>query len=247
MARAVNPRLGDDGYSRQVLPPVRLYKRQVEPLMHYFSAAPSVTVAQLRRYLSEVGTQHRKGADRGALVFTRAEARAALDHVLALPLITSQDIMLLNGRAFDAVFNELLTTVPAPLEDDTVFDQLLRDQLDTALLRSACENARTGFVGRRGPDLDHALYACAANLCHLFEVLTGTRVTLSNKNSEGDYRQIPASDGARFVREALILITGRDNPKRGTRARSAANNCIEFYISTRSARMVQTLRTTVPI
>lgn len=45
----------------------------------------------------------------GALVFSRAEARAALDHVLAPPLITSQNIMLLNERAFDAVFKELLS------------------------------------------------------------------------------------------------------------------------------------------
>lgn len=244
MPRAVNPRLGDDGYSRTALPPVRLYMRQVEPLMRYFTAAPAVTVAELRRYLSEVGTQHRKGADRGALVFSRAEARAALDHVLALPQITSQDIMLLNGRAFDAVFNELLMKVPAPLDDDTVIDQILRDQFDSSLLRSACEDARTSFVGKRGPDPDNSLYACAGNLCHLFEALTGTRVTLSNKDTYGDYKEIPASDGARFVREALMLITGRDNPDRGERAKSSSNTCITFYIANRSKRAVQTHRTT---
>lgn len=244
MPRAVNPRLGDDGYGTAALPRVRLYKRQVDALMRYFEKTPSVSVTQLTRYLSEVGMQHRRGADRGYMAISRAEARAALDYVLKLPVITGEDIMLLNGRAFDAVFNELMMTAVVHGDDDSVFDQIFRDQLDPACLRAACEAARMSFVGKRGPDPDNALYACAADLCHLFEVLAGTHVTLSNKDTYGDYRQIPASDGARFVREALILITGRDNLERGERAKSAANDCIAFYISNRSKRPVQTLRTT---
>ncbi len=245
MPRAVNPRLGDDGYGEAALPRFRVYKRQAEPLMHYLKKAPSVSVTQLTRYLSEVGMQHRRGADRGYAVISRAEARAALVYVLKLPIITADHVMFLNERALDAVCNELMMTkVVGGDDDDSLVSQLLQNRIDPAVLRVACEAAEKKFAKKSGPDPDSALYACTENLCHLFEALTGTHVTLSNKDRYGDYREMPASDGARFVREALILITGKDNPERGERAKSSSNTCIAFYISNRSKRAVQTHRTT---
>lgn len=210
--------------------------------MRFFTNASSVTLIELTRHLSEVGMQDRKGAGRGASAFTRAQARKALDQTLKRPTISAEDIMFLNERALDAVFNELILLAVG--SNEFLIDQLLADKIDPETLRTACEAARKKLIEKSGPDPDAAMYACTEDLCHLFEIITGNPVTLSNKEPCGSYKQTPASDSAQFVREALILITGRSNEERGRKAKSAATRCIEAYISNRSKRLVHTRRTT---
>ena len=66
MARAVNPRLGDDGYGDDPLPDPKICAQEVEPLLVHLGASSKESLASLTQALAEIELQYFKGAKRGA-------------------------------------------------------------------------------------------------------------------------------------------------------------------------------------
>lgn len=242
MPRAVDARLGDDGYGLGAIPRFRILRRQVDPLLKFFPDRAGLSPASLMHALSAIGTQYRKGAGRGADAFTRAQARKALDMVLALPTVACRNVLLLNGRAEDAAVNELMMVAGRWQVGDCVYDKLHAEQLDPAFLRSACEAARDRIIATKGADKNGALLHCASQLCEFYEEAAGARITLSNRKSR-TYTQIPRSNGAQFVCEALMLIAGRGDQTMKMKLPSTASGLIRAWIETRSLRPVHIPRT----
>ena len=242
MPRTVDARLGDDGYGLGAIPRFRLSRRQVDPLSKHFPDRARLSPAALMHALSAIGTQYRKGARRGASAFTRAQARKALDMVLALPTVTCRKVLLLNGRAEEAVINELMMVTGRWQVGDCVYDKLHAEQLDTELLRFACEAARDRIIATKGADKNAALLHCAGQLCEFYEEAAGVRITLSNRESRA-YTQTPRSKGARFVYVALILIAGRGDEVMKKKLPSNASGLMRAWIETRSRGPVHIPRT----
>lgn len=232
MARAVNPRLGEDGYGLAPLPSSRLSEQEVKPLLEYFGARSTVRLTDLTQWLAEIELQYFKGADRGADAFSRAEARAALDHVLKQAKVTCHDVICLNERAIDAVINELMMTLKAPKKGGGVVERFYANQLRRPAVRAACEAARVRLVDTHGPDRNFAMAHCVSQLCELYESLAGTKITLSNKGEHLAYVEAPCSIGGEFVFEALKLIAQpSDRHAEQTLARAASRyirDWIEF-------------------
>lgn len=192
MARAVNPRLGDDGYGDDPLPDPKISPQEVKPLLAHIGASSKVSLAKLTEALAEIELQYFKGADRGADGISRASARAALDHVLKMPTIAIDEVRLLNERALDTIVNELMMLKGIWKKSDRVVEKLFAGEIAPEILRGSCEAARTRLTNTTGPDKDFALSLCVSQLCKLYETVTNTRITLSNRASSSPQSRTPS-------------------------------------------------------
>ena len=97
MPRAVDPKLGDDGYEQDIGADLALTPESVELLMALLDPEQSIDAEELAHILSALGMDYRRRAKRGAGAFSRAQARAALDTVLKLPAVTCHAVVSLNA------------------------------------------------------------------------------------------------------------------------------------------------------
>jgi len=244
MARAVNPRLGDDGYGDDPLPDPKICAQEVEPLLVHLGASSKESLASLTQALAEIELQYFKGAKRGADGISRASAGAALDHILKMPTITIDEVRLLNERALDAIVNELMILKGIWKKGDSVVEKLFAGKIAPEILRSACVASRTRLTNTDGPDKDFALSFCVSQLCKLYETVTNTRITLSNKGEHLAYVGAPCSAGGTFVFEALKLIVRPADAHAKDAMGRAASRYIRGWINQRRRpKAVQTSRT----
>lgn len=208
MPRAVNPKLGDDGYAGDPVRDWKLVASDVLPLVSHL-AETSLDAPELAQLLSGIGAEYHRRADRGADAFTRAEAREALDVILALPSLTAHAVISLNERALSAVHEQLMMMRGIWVKGDSPIEMLYGDQLPAETLRSACQAAREKLAAGNGPYQYTALHICADELCGLYEWLTGRLVKLSNKTGENlEYSRAPCTPSGLFVYRAIELIIG---------------------------------------
>lgn len=233
MARAVNPLLGEDGYGDDPLPDPKICPQEVKPLLAHIGASSKVSLAKLTEALAEIELQYFKGADRGADGISRASARAALDHVLKMPTITIDEVRLLNERALDTIVNELMMLKGIWTEGDSVVEKLFAGEIAPDILRSSCAAGRTRLMETGGADKDFALSFCVSQLCKLYETVTGTNITLSNKDEHLAYVGAPRSVGGTVVFEALKLIVRPSGEPALEKLGRAASRYIRDWIAIR--------------
>jgi hypothetical protein len=200
MPRKVDPRQGEDGYESEPEPLVldEDAMRELADLLGMDENNPAI--AQLRTDVEDIGNAYRRWQGRGAGAFSRADARAALKALSSQDHIDSAAVWALNGRALDAMHNELLMMKPSPLQGcGTIVEALDRDLIDEDTLRRAAKDAANRFKAIKGSDRDGELAWAVAELCRLYERLTGERATLSNKGKLLAYVQEPRSKAGRFV------------------------------------------------
>ncbi|MDP3740415.1 MAG: hypothetical protein Q8R02_23715 [Hyphomonadaceae bacterium] len=206
MPRPVDPKLGQDGY--EVEPAAFVVDpRDVQPLLELFEDQSGELTSRLAADLSAIGTQHHRWKDRGANAFSRAEARKALDVLLATPPITSAAVTALNERALLLVVDRL--TLMKLLRDPpeaSVIEMLYADRFDHRALELAAKDARQELLDTTGPETDIGVMYCVRDLCDLFEALSGNQATLSNRDNDRGYTPEPRSPAARFVHACYRLI-----------------------------------------
>lgn len=244
MPRAVNPHLGDDGYDTEIGGDAPVAPNEVEKLLYVLPSDHCVNANDLARGLTAIRMNYRRRAKRGAEAFTRAEARAALDKVLSHPVVTSHAVVSLNERVLSAVHDQLMRMKGIWGPDDSPFVMLYNEALSAETLRAACVGARELMMGTKGPEPGAALPICVDELCALYEKLTCTLMTLSNKGEDRVHISAPCSAGGKFVLEAARLVIGEWRNPHPNKMPSAVSSCIRDWISNRAAREeVRTSRT----
>jgi len=244
MPRAVDPKLGDDGYEQDIGADLALTPESVELLMALLDPEQSIDAEELAHILSALGMDYRRRAKRGAGAFSRAQARAALDTVLKLPAVTCHAVVSLNERALAAVHDQLVQIKGIWEPGDSPFEMLYCGELSSDVLRAACSGARDLMINTKGPEPEAALHICIDELCGLYEKLTGMQITLSNKVEDRRHSSAPCSMGGRFVLEAARLLIGEWHAPHKNRLPSAVSGCIRGWIGNRALREhVHTSRT----
>jgi hypothetical protein len=236
MPRAVNPHLGDDGYDTDIGDDVVVTPNEVENLLNGLTCDHRVNANDLARTLTAIRMNYRRRAKRGIEAFTRAEARAALDKVLVHPVVTAHEVISLNERALSVVHDQLIKMKGIWEPDDSPFEMLYNDALPAETLRAACVGARELMMSTKGPELGAALPICVDELCALYEKLTGTLMTLSNKGENRVHISAPCSTGGKFVLEAARLVIGEWRNPHPNKMPSAVSSCIRDWINNRVAR-----------
>lgn len=206
MPRPVDPRAGEDGYETEPAD-FNIRPQDLQPVLDVLGPLPDPFTSRLAEEISAIGTRHHRWRNRGANAFSRAEARKALDVLLAHPPVTSVGITSLNERALQLVVDRLaLKKLLRDPPDASVAEMLYADRFDHRLLELVVREARQELLDTRGPETDIGVMYCVRDLCALFESLSGEKVTLSNKDADRAYTQDPGSMAGRFVHACYRLI-----------------------------------------
>jgi hypothetical protein len=161
----------------------------------------------LQAWLQEVGTSLRGAHHQGQQAFTIKQAKLALNTFLASETVSGSLVMALNGRAEEAISNELWILRAAQLaEGGSVVLDLMNDRIDEETLREAARRALAQLsllTGRaKEVDIDWAVRM----LCELWEAWTGRDVTLSNKQRLLEYSTKPTSLSGKWIAEVIEAI-----------------------------------------
>jgi len=207
MPRKVDPRRGEDGYEKDPVP-ITPGDAEVEALATMLGIdPPSSKVEELRSAVIDIGNAYRRWKRRGAGAFDRAQARRALEELLAADRIDNAAVTALNERALHCLLDSLLMASPSPAgPGDCVTVALFEDRIDEAPLRDAVRDAVARLKATKGPDRDGDLAWAVTELCRLYEEMTGRPATHSSKGEHMAYEQEPRSEAGRFVRECFRSI-----------------------------------------
>lgn len=207
MPRKVDPRWGKDGYEED-WSPITLDDAEVAVLARTLEIDPESSKAdELRSAVTDIGDTYRRWKDRGAGAFDRAHTRQALEGLIATNLIDYAALTALNERALQCVHDTLLMMSPPPVgPGGSVTVALTEDRIDEATLRQAVQDAVARLKAKKGPERQGEIAWAVAELCSLYEELTGRRATHSSKGERMAYVQEPRSDAGRFVRQCFLSI-----------------------------------------
>lgn len=161
----------------------------------------------LQAWLQEVGTSLRGAYRQGPQAFTIKQAKLALNTFLALETVSGPLVMALNGRAEEAMTNQLWMMRTTLLDEGgSVVVDLMNDRIDEPTLREAGRRALaqlSQLTGRaKEVDIDWAVRM----LCELWEAWTGQDVTLSNKQRLLEYTTKPTSLSGKWIAEIIETI-----------------------------------------
>lgn len=206
MPRKVDPRWGEDGYEDWF--PVTLSDAEAAKLSGVLGIDHASSRADdLRSAVADIGDTYRRWHGRGAGAFNRAQARKALEDLLAAGRVDYAALTALNERAFQCVHDSLLMMKPALVNPgDTVMRALMKGRLDEATLRHAVRDAIARLKAKKGPEREGELAWAVAELCRLYEEMTGRRATHSSKGEHMAYQQEPHSKAGQFVRMCFRRI-----------------------------------------
>lgn len=180
---------------------------------------------QLRLELTEIGTSLRCGHRRGARSFKIRQATKALETLLDQPTVDSALISRLNGRAEQAVHDQLSMMNLSFFADGLgVVEGLEAGLIDEQTLRKAARRAidhlntppkdRFGNPGKKlSRQRDATLPWAVEELCKLWEQLTGEQVTSWNEEG-GEYSSHATSKSGRWVTEIVITLTSKHSQSR---------------------------------
>ncbi|MEN0653999.1 MULTISPECIES: hypothetical protein [Hyphobacterium] len=180
---------------------------------------------QLRLELTEIGTSLRCGHRRGARSFTIRQATKALETLLDQPTVDCGLVARLNGRAQEAVHNQLLMMdVPEQKRAPSLVDALATGEVHETSLREAARRAidhlntppkdRFGSPGKKlSRQRDATLPWAVEELCKLWEQFTGELVTSWNEEG-GEYSSHATSKSGRWVTEIVITLTSKHSQSR---------------------------------
>lgn len=224
MPRKVDPHWGEDGF--EDVKPVELKADQAAELASLLAFAPrSKQASEIQAAVQEIGTCYRNWRRRGAAAFNRAEARESLEQILRRDRLDYGTLSSLNGRAFQCLHDALTMMRPAPVsQGDTVFAALMEDRLAKDVIRAAIHDTIERLKASKGPDREGDIAWAVAELCRLYEVLTGRPATHSNKGKLLAYHIGPRSRAGRFVEACFALI---DKEVRATQISSAMRLYVE--------------------
>lgn len=206
MPRPVDPKFGFDGFEIEPEP----FVVQNEQIDQLFSILRIPQTNEKRSLLHDqlirIGTSHRRYRRRGPRAFNRAEAGKALRILIAQDRISGADVRALNERAFQMVYDQLLTMKilrnPAGV---LLLEMLDANRVDHRFLLVAARKALGELQSRKGADDDNELASCVFQLCRLYERLSRQRVTLSNKEQR-IYTRKAGSTSARFIYKCYEMI-----------------------------------------
>lgn len=161
----------------------------------------------LQAWLQEIGTSLRGAHRQGPQAFTIKQAKLALNTFLASESVSGPLVMALNGRAEEAINNQLWILRAAQLaEGGSVVLDLMNDRIDEETLREAARRALAQLsllTGRaKEVDIDWAVRM----LCELWEAWTGRDVTLSNKQRLLEYTTKPTSQSGSWIAEVIEAV-----------------------------------------
>jgi hypothetical protein len=236
MPRKIDEAWSDDGFSD--FKPVEFTDEDLDRWLEML--APSkvpVDQGQLRLELTEIGTSLRCGHRRGARSFKIRQATQALETLLEHPVIDCALVLDLNGRAHEALLDQLLMMdAPELQRSPSVVEALAAGQVSEASLRDAAwraidhlntpPNDRFGNPGKKlSRQRDATLPWAVEELCKLWEYLTGEPVTIGAR-SDPKYSVTATSKSGAWVTQVIIKLT---SASWSSRTRSA----IESYVKKR--------------
>ncbi|MEX1303685.1 MAG: hypothetical protein WEA84_00790 [Rhodovibrionaceae bacterium] len=154
-----------------------------------------------------IGEKYQNWSRSGANVATRAEARKCLKQLLGVEEIRQGHLNALNARASDELFNELVHAnsgksrrSPPPVEI------IYNEQLDKEPLRPVIRACIERLKKEKGANKDRNLAWAVSELCKGFELITSTKVTLSNKGEHRTYHSDPSGQGSAFIIACFAAI-----------------------------------------
>ncbi|MFT7572347.1 MAG: hypothetical protein ACI9JL_003397 [Paracoccaceae bacterium] len=205
MPRSVDPKWGVDRAVK-----VKFFQLQNEDLNAIFDSFPkSLSEDEAITICSEVetiGTHYRKWQRSGRCLIKRVEARKALEQLDAREKISAGLLNALNARAISELFDELCKSRELAPSGEPAVRLLFTQEPDCDVLRSAIRSCITRLKSTKGPDRNDDLSWAVGKLCALFEDITKTRVTLSNKGELLEYRSGPSGNGAKFLEACMQSI-----------------------------------------
>lgn len=206
MPRKIDPRLGEDGFHD--VEPVCLDTEALERIARAARLDPDndAITTILKAEVEWIGGQFRNWKDRGAGAFTRAEARRALLDLHAREDLAPHPPWALNERALQALIDALVMMPLDPGGDATVTEALLRGRIPVPVLRKALKAAADRLAAAKGADRDGEIAWATAELCGLYEGLTGRSATHSSKGRLLEYDPAPRSPAGRFVRACFAAF-----------------------------------------
>ena len=173
---------------------------------------------QLRLELTEIGTSLRCGHRRGARSFTIRQATKALETMLDQPIVDCGLVARLNGRAQEAVHNQLLMMdMPELKRAPSLVDAMATGEVHETSLREAARRAidhlntpprdRSGNPGKRiGKQRDATLPWAVEELCKLWEHFTGAPVTIGGR-SDPRYSVEATSKSGTWITQIIVSLT----------------------------------------
>tara|TARA_R110001599_G_scaffold188457_4_gene382944 strand:- start:570 stop:1265 length:696 start_codon:yes stop_codon:yes gene_type:complete len=226
MPRKTDPRLGEDGYETD---PERPFDKNAARtlLMEFMPDADQGAVDVHVDGIQDLQQRYWRWNGRGASAFSRAEARKAIELFLAGGAHTWAEINGLNERARDVIFDHLMVMkdlLPGETEP-TVYQALIEDRVREAVIEKAAREVLADLKAQKGADTEGVTPHIVAELCKVYESMTGRPVTHSTRSPEADYTPGPQSEGGRFVL-AMMQVIDPDN--RNTKVSSALRSFIEF-------------------
>lgn len=207
MPRKDDPRWGEDGYENYPTL-MQLSDDEAAELARMLGLDPASEKAKaLRSDVKTIGDDYRRWKTAGASAFTRAEARKALEQLLDQERITPAALRSLNWRAQNCVYDALLEMGIPPITSEAFLTvSFYGDQSDQSQVRQAIADAIARLKARKGQERDGDTAFIVAELCRLYERLTGRQVTHSNKGKHMAYEQAPQSDAGQFVHQCFMSI-----------------------------------------
>jgi hypothetical protein len=200
-----------------------------EDLNRWFDMLGSLKVPisreHLRLRLTDIGVSLRCGHQRGARSFKIRQATKALETLLDQPIVDAELVSRLNGRAEQALHDQLLVmNLPLFADGIGVVEGLEAELIDEQTLRDAARRAidqldtppkdRFGNPGKKlSRERDATLPWAVEELCELWKQLTGEPVT--NWNEEGgQYSSHATSKSGIWITEIIIQLTSKHSRSR---------------------------------
>lgn len=225
MPRKIDPRSGEDGYSEW--PEKAFDKQAARTLIQEFAQdAERKAIDDFVEEIRSLQQRYWRWKNRGSAAFSRAEAGKSIELFLAGDTHGWTEIDGLNERARTELLDRLLAMKGIMLggSDRSVFQALLENQIPQEKIRTAAREALADLKAQKGPDPERLITYIVARLCEIYEAMTGTPVTHSNRSRTADYTPDPQSRGGRFVLAMMRVI---DSKTLNTRVGWALRSLIE--------------------
>lgn len=224
MPRKVDEAWGDDGFPD--FEPVEFSKEDLDRWLEMLEPLQMpITRELLRLRLTDIGVSLRGGHRRGARSFNIRQATKALETLLDQPIVDARLVSRLNGRAEQAIHDQLLMMdlqifadgfgVVEGLEAELIDESTLRDAARRAIDQlNTPPNDRFGNPGKKlSRPRDATLPRAVEELCELWKQLTGRPVT--NWNEEGaEYSSHATSKSGIWITEIIIKLTNNHSRSR---------------------------------
>lgn len=224
MPRKIDEAWNDDGFHD-----FESVEFKNEDLTRWFEMLGSLKVPinreHLRLRLTDIGVSLRCGHQRGARSFKVRQATKALETLLEQTTVDAALVSRLNGRAEQALHDQLLVmNLPLFADGIGVVEGLEAELIDEQTLRNAARRAidqldtppkdRFGNPGKKlSRERDATLPWAVEELCKLWEQLTGEPVT--NWNEEGgQYSSHATSKSGIWITEIIIKLTSKHSRSR---------------------------------